>query len=185
MFEKQTLARAYAQLTSGTEEAVRVAIGDFMNEFFLYSVSERQSLLDDPIQMPEHPTEDQRGWAAFCAGAAEYLASRYDDLTCPAWALDPTYTLTDPWYHPASKAYPRLREHFEETAPDAFRKRNVLCSDRIFTNAHSSSHEPGTLTDLYRERLAVLADLPADERDAYLLAHQAKMRGKPRYRIVA
>ena len=184
IFEKYTLAKTYALLASESEEAVRVAVRDFMNSFFLYSVSDRQSLLDEPIHLPENPSENQRGWAAFCAASAEYLAQRYG-LHCPQWALDSLYTLDTPWYHPACNVYPRLREDFQKTAPEAFRRRNVFCSDRIFMNAHASSREPGTLVDLHRRRMDILNELSPEEREAYITAHQAKMRGKPRCTIVA
>lgn len=177
----QTLAMAYEELASG-KEGFRVAIGNFMNAFFVYSVENRQRLIDDPIQMPENPTEEQRGWAAFCAGAAEYLASRYD-LRCPAWAHDPAYHMPEPWYT-VPNANPAMRNHFQRTAPEAFRRRNVFCEDHVFSNAHPSSREPGNLEDLRRRRMDILAALPQAEREAYLAAHHAKMSGKPRIHIV-
>lgn len=176
-FKTQTLAMAYEELASG-KEGFRVAIGNFMNAFFLYDVGDRQRLIDDPIQMPECPTEVQRGWAAFCAGAAEYLASRYD-LRCPAWALDPRYSMPEPWYIVAN-ASQAMREDFQQTAPEPFRRRNVFCSDRVFSNAHPSSREPGNLADVERRQAEILDALPQAEREAYLTAHSTKMSGKPR-----
>ncbi len=177
----QTLAMAYEELASG-KESFRVAVGNFMNAFFLYAVESRQQLIDDPIQMPENPTLDQRGWAAFCAGAAEYLAARYD-LQCPVWAHDPAYCMPEPWYTIAN-ANPAMCKHFQKTAPEPFRRRNVYCDDHVFSNAHPSSREPGSLEDLQRRRREVLATLPQAEREAYLAAHHAKMSGKPRVHIV-
>ncbi len=180
-FKTQTLAMAYDELASG-KEGFRVAVGNFMNAFFLYAVDSRQRLINDPIQMPANPTEEQRGWAAFCAGAAEYLASRYD-LQCPVWSHDPAYCMPVPWYT-VPNANLAMRKHFQETAPEAFRRRNVFCSDHVFSNAHPSSREPGNLEDLERRRMEVLAALPQAEREAYLSAHNAKMSGKPRIHIV-
>jgi hypothetical protein len=182
VFEKQTLALVYAQLASSAE-VDRTALGDFVDDFFKYYVGERQSLLDDPIQMPVHPTEDQRGWAAFCAGAAEYLSERYH-LNCPAWAHDLVYFLPQPWYHPAARIYPKLRPYFEQHVPEPFRRHNVFCSDRIFTNPYASSQEPGTLADVGNRRREILDQLSSEERETYLAARVLKMAGKPRVHIV-
>jgi hypothetical protein len=181
-FTTQTLAMAYDELASG-KEGFRVAVGNFMNAFFLYDVEDRQRLLEDPIHLPEGPTEEQRGWAAFCAGAAEYLAARYD-LQCPAWAYDPVYCLPAPWYT-VPNANPAMRKHFQKTAPKPFRRRNVFCDDHVFSNPHPSSHEPGNLEDLQRRRAEILATLPQAEREAYLAQHHAKMSRKPRIHIVS
>jgi hypothetical protein len=181
-FRRQTLAMAYDQLASG-KEGFRVAIGNFMNAFFLYAVESRQQLINDPIQLPENPTEDQRGWAAFCAGAAEYLAERYE-LECPTWARDPEYVMPWPWYT-LPNANQATREDFQKTAPRPFRQRNVFCSDHVFSNAHPSSREPGNLADIQRRRAEVLAALPQEEREAFLAEHKAKMSGKPRIHIVS
>jgi hypothetical protein len=172
---------AYDELASG-KEGFRVAVGNFMNAFFLYAVESRQDLLDPAIQLPKNPTEDQRGWAAFCAGAAEYLAERYD-LQCPAWAHDPAYRMAEPWYTIPNPS-PAIRKAFQQTAPEAFRRRNVFCDDHVFSNAHPSSREPGNLAEVQRTLRELVDALPQEEREAYLAAHRAKMAGKPRIHIV-
>jgi hypothetical protein len=173
----QTLARAYGELVTG--ERFRIAVGNFMNAFFLYYVDERQQLLDDPIRMPEHSTPEQRGWAAFCAGAAEYLSERYD-LECPTWAREAVYRMPEPWYI-VPDANASMREHFQETTPRPWRERNVFCGDRIFTNQHPSSREPGSYTELLQRRAQRLADMSPEEREAY----GKQMSGKPRVTIIA
>jgi hypothetical protein len=180
-FKIQTLAMAYNELASG-KEGFRVAVGNFMNAFFLYYVDDRQSLIDDPIQLLENPTVEQLGWAAFCASAAEYLAKRYD-LQCPIWAHNPAHNMAEPWYI-VPNASQAMREDFHKTAPEAFRRRNVFCSDHVFSNAHPSSREPGNLADLRHRRMKILAALPQAEREAYLTDHNTKMVGKPRIHIV-
>ncbi|HLZ62876.1 MAG TPA: hypothetical protein VKR06_38500 [Ktedonosporobacter sp.] len=171
----QTLARVYSDLATGRED-FRYALGTFMNAFFMdyMDKDERQSLINDPIQVEDHPTEQQRGWAAFCAGAAEYLADHYE-LQCPAWAASPAYQMPEPWYI-LPNANNAAKEHFQKTTPLAFRCRNVFCGDRVFTNAHPSSREPGNIRELQRMREALLATLSPSERETYL----AKRRGKPR-----
>lgn len=180
-FCRQTLAAAYQELASG-RESFRVAIGNFMNAFFLYYIHERQLLLDEPLKLPENPTVDQLGWAAFCAGAAAYLAERYG-LDCPSWALDPRYILPEPWYV-VPNASQALQEDFRETAPAPFRCRNVFCSDRVFSNAHPSSREPGNLAEIEMLRRELLDALPKDERERYQQSHQQKMARRPRIHIV-
>jgi hypothetical protein len=173
----QTLARAYNDLASG-REGFRVAIGNFMNAFFLYYPGCRQQLIDDPILVPEHPDREQRGWAAFCAGAAEYLAMHYG-LHCPAWAHNPAYRMPDLWCI-LPGANERMLAHLQETTPVPWKTRNICCGNHVFSNQHPSSREPGSYDELIQRREARLADMTTEEREAY----HTRMAGRPRVTIV-
>lgn len=171
MFEVQTLAQTYQLLVE--EEEFRVAVGNFMNAFFLYHVRQRQMLLDEPLPLIA-ATEQAKRYAAFCAGAAEYLAKRYK-LRVPEWTKEVAPLDTAWCVIPASDA---LLAEFQATTPEPFKKRNVLCGATIFTNAHRSSREPGNWKDRRRSLKATLAQLPETERAAFIADYNARV---PKY----
>lgn len=174
IFEPQTLAQTYSLLTSGEE--FRVAVGEFMNSFFLYYTRRRRSLLRAPIVLVDAPTKQQWQWAAFCAGAAEYLADRYE-LPCPAWtqAIPP---LEQEWClspEVLSCGVPEILEKYRASTPEPFRRRNVLCGEKVFMNHHPSSREPGNWQDRRARLLKGLETMPPDERRAFIEAYNKRI----------
>lgn len=131
----QTLARAYADICAGVTPWV--ALNEFFHEWFDYSRDQRAALIDDPIQPAPLEAGDRWRWAVFCAAAAEYLCD-HSGAPCPAWATDPRYTLTEPWYAfggPGAST-PELRARLERSTPEPLRRRNILGGDRVFANKY-------------------------------------------------
>src|SRR2546429_5961129 len=100
----QTFRRAYAEICSG--ESPWIPLGKFMHQFFGTLSCLRIELVQDPIELPAHPTVEQYQWAVFCAASVEYLCVKYD-IVCPEWALHPHYTLPVPWYYGIGTDLPR------------------------------------------------------------------------------
>ncbi len=136
---QHTIANAYREICGG--RAPWVALGNFMEDFFWHRAKRyRAKLLAEPIQEPAEPTTEQRQWAAFCAASVEYLCQKYD-LPCPAWVNNPSYVLAEPWYHSPFAYKPHVRASLQEESPEAFAKRNIFCSNRVYANKYEFAEE--------------------------------------------
>jgi hypothetical protein len=134
-----TLADAYRNISAGAEPWV--ALNEFLHEWSDYADSQRTELIFEPL-----PTGASSGasepatwpWAVFCAATADWLCER-DGMQRPAWVDDPVYTLTAPWYcfDAPGAAKPHVRSHLEHTTPEPFRRRNIVCGDRVFATKYA------------------------------------------------
>jgi hypothetical protein len=129
----QTFQRSFADICAG--EDPWIPLGKFMHQFFGEYTADRDALMRDPLLLPEQVTPEQFRWAVFCAASVDYLCATYE-LSCPAWACDPRYTLADPWYYGIGADLPRVQEKLRTTTPEAFTRRNIFCGDRTFNNKY-------------------------------------------------
>jgi hypothetical protein len=79
----------------------------------------------------------------------------------PAWVADPRYTLTEPWYYFGLRdpLTPEAQAHLAQATPDALRRRNILCGDRVFASKYEFVAQV--------QRLVVARKAPAERRMAY------------------
>ena len=131
----QTIAEAFRDIRNGQDPWV--ALGDFSHDFFgnYPDLDQRIGLVREPIELPEQPTLELRQWAAFCAASVEYLCC-LAGIPVPAWVNTPQYTLAEPFYTSPLAYKPRVRERLEREATEAFRQRNVFCSEREYANKY-------------------------------------------------
>ena len=109
-------------------------LGNFMNDFFRNFADQREMLVREPIQEPEHPTAEQHQWAVYCAAAVEFLCEKYG-LATPTWVNDERYApLEEPWFMVPDEelSRPLVREYLERSTPISFAKRNIYNGDRDF-----------------------------------------------------
>lgn len=130
-----TIALAYQSICAG--EGPWIALGNFMHDFFRGDAHRRAKLVYPPITYPEAPTLQQRQWAAFCAGAVEYLCQKYG-IACPTWVYNPQYIIEEAWFDFDSpwSTKEHVRAMLLEDTPAPFVQRNVYCGNRVFLNPH-------------------------------------------------
>jgi hypothetical protein len=136
--ELQTIAISYREICAGADPWL--PLGNFMNDFFGNFPELRAEMVIDPVQMPGEPSEDEFRWAVFCAASVEYLCQKYE-LPIPAWVMNPTYTLVDPWYYSRGAHKPNVRERLERDTPEPFVRRNIYCGGRVFANKYELAAE--------------------------------------------
>ena len=145
MFEKrngdQTMKWAYDQICAGGRPWT--ALGNFMNAWYGYATDRRANLISEPITQPEKETTHLRHWGAFCAASVEFLCERYN-IPCPGWVHHPRYILSEPWYgelQDLNKAIPPepTCQHYINTSPASFTRRNIFSGDRLFRNKYEMS----------------------------------------------
>jgi len=129
----QTMSVSYQEMCAG--EDPWIPLGNFMNDFFGNFPDQREELVEEPIRLPEEPSEENLRWATFCAASVEYLCQKYE-LPCPEWVYDPVYQLSEPWYYSLGAHKPKVRERLMRTTPEPFVRRNIYCGDRMFVNKY-------------------------------------------------
>ncbi|MDQ2715662.1 MAG: hypothetical protein M3Z08_12200 [Chloroflexota bacterium] len=140
----QTMALTYQEICQG--ERPWVALGNFMNDWFDYAKEKREHLVADPLVLSETSGSEMKRWAVFCAASVEWLCERAG-IPCPSWALDPLYTLPEPWFDTPYANKPHVRTHLIEKTPEPFKKRNIYCGNRMFANKYE-------LAEQFRRRTA-------------------------------
>jgi hypothetical protein len=137
----QTIKQAYQDIKEGGDPWI--AIGDFSHDWYgNYTAPEQRStLVAEPLELEEDVAPEVRAWAAFCAASVEYLCAQAG-LPVPAWALDPQYILSEPFYTSPLAYKPRVRERLEHEAPEPFKRRNVFCSERVYANKYEAAPIP-------------------------------------------
>lgn len=138
--ELQTFKKSFEEICAGADPWL--PLGNFMHQFFGYHKHLRLELMCEPVELTEHLSPEQFQWAVFCAASVEYLCEEYD-LACPAWALDPRFSLEEPWYYALGADLPQVREKLRQTTPEPFRRRNVFCGDRTYRNKYEYTGRRG------------------------------------------
>ncbi len=173
----QTIALTYSEILQ--EDHVWVPLGNFMNDWYEYHKDERQKLIADPIQVPEHPTQEQWQWAVFCAASVEYFCTKYHE-PAPEWIKNAEYTLEDPWFYTAGTLSEELKQEFLAQAPEPFRKRNVFCSKRIYANKWENDLEE-RLQEAEDQAQAHWNRYSEAEKQALRFAAERSIRANPDY----
>ena len=136
----QTFRRSFEQICAGEEPWL--PLGNFMHQFFGCYKHLRPALVQEAIEVPEHCTPEQFQWAVFCAASVDYLCHKYN-VSCPAWALIPLYSLEEPWYYAIGADLPHVQERLRQTTLEEFARRNIFCGNRVFNNKYEHEERRG------------------------------------------
>jgi hypothetical protein len=139
-----TIAFAYREICEG--QMPWVALGNFMNEWFDYSIDAREFLVTEDLPMPMMETQKTIQWAAFCAASVEFLCEKYQ-IDCPNWPFNPKYYLSEVWFSDPVPGLvnPKVQEYIIGSTPQPYIRRNIYCGGRVFANKYDFARHMRTL----------------------------------------
>jgi hypothetical protein len=123
-YQRHTVAQAFEQICN--DQDPWVALGNFLNDWWYYTIEYRRELIE--ASLPPASTPNTKRWAAFCAAMVDWLCWQ-DGLTPPTWTSKEDYILADPWFH--YEKWSR-RSKLLATTPAPFKMRNIFIGDRAF-----------------------------------------------------
>jgi hypothetical protein len=122
------MSLAFQQICAGEHEWT--ALGNFMNYWYAYAKGRREELVTDPLPAYDECSTYQHRWAVFCAASVEWFCNKYQ-VSCPEWAHDPKYQLSEPWFFDFHES---VKSWLLRSTPEEFRRRNIYCGGDVYAN---------------------------------------------------
>ncbi len=123
-YVRGTVAKYFSEIHR--PEDFRIAMGNFLDDFYSADKSERYRMTRDSIDL-SNITPDNRKYAAFFAAMTEHLCY-HSDIQIPMWTQNLIFRLPKPWFLHENW---RFRAWQLTMTPPSFKSRNIFGGDNM------------------------------------------------------